>query len=137
MRRFRTTTAFFALSALLFAGWTGATHWHFAPQHAKAAGDQAGQSHCTSGNCSHAPPAAQLLEPSGVGCEDQSPMPASGSAESTCELCDFLAGNIFCLAVNFDFAGVVGLVGSLPEPLWMIPRGESRTTSCRGPPLSA
>lgn len=137
MRRFRTTAAFLALSALLFAGWTGATHWHFAAQHAKAAGDLAGQSDCAAGNCSHVPQAVPLLEQSGFGCDEQLPAPAPGSAESNCELCDFLAGNVFCLAMNFDFAGVVGQVGSLPEPLWMIPRGESRTTSCRGPPLSA
>jgi hypothetical protein len=140
MPRPRTIAALLALSALLFAGWTGATHWHFSSGHFSSGHFSSG--HFSKGNllsegskgscCAHSELA---LSREDCGQEESHPGSVPESATPHCELCDFLAGNVFALQLNVEIAGPATVVELLSELSVMVPTRESRVASCRGPPL--
>jgi hypothetical protein len=148
MPRFRPIAALLALSALLFAGWTGTTHWHYLDHgHYENHGQVAGERNSTGCSHSHRLETACGLEAtsnSASAVPDTSTVPAvqketapKETADPNCELCQFLAGNVFTPALSFEFAGAVAVVELLPEPSFSIPQRELRPASCRGPPLFA
>lgn len=148
MPRFRPIAALLALSALLFAGWTGTTHWHL-PDHGHSLdhGQVAAKRNSTGCSHSHWLEKACGLEATSASASavlDTSTVPAApkdtapkDAADPNCELCQFLAGNVFTPALSFEFAGAVAVVELLPEPSFSIPQRELRPASCRGPPLFA
>ena len=162
MPRFRPIAALLALSALLFAGWTGTTHWHsldhghspdhgHLPNHGHLPDQNHGQvaAKRNSTGCSHShwlekacgleatsASASAVLDTSTVPAAPKDTAPKD-AADPNCELCQFLAGNVFTPALSFEFAGAVAGVELLPEPSFSIPQRELRPASCRGPPLFA
>jgi hypothetical protein len=130
MPRPRTIAALLALSALLFAGWTGSTHWHFSSGHFSSGNllSEGSKGSC----CAHSELA---LSREDCGEEESHPGSVPESATPHCELCDFLAGNVFALQLNVEIAGPATVVELLSELSVMVPTRESRVASCRGPPL--
>lgn len=154
MLQFRTIAAMLAMSALLLAGWTNATHFHLAN-----GGEQFGASvsGCSAGSCSDlavdSRVASEVSSPSKccpIAVAEQAersnqptgdiPEISSGHAaheHGGCLICDFLAGQSDALTVSFQFAGMIAAGSALPELLPPVPARTLRGVSCRGPPALA
>jgi hypothetical protein len=138
MSHSRTTAALLAFSALLCAGWTKTTHWHFSGH---AQGHSSSPVNSTVGECcfgrtlageSHA--SLEALPALGDSPTVESDQSRNGDH---CSVCDFLAGHVYALAMLFESAGMLAECQCLPEPLNDSPVSQQRWVSCRGPPLVA
>jgi hypothetical protein len=158
MSRSRTISALLAVSALLFAGWTSVTHWHF-PGHsaghshahpAQVAGDihsEAGRPCCATVSDSPCDVACQAGSEATADFEAaaDSLLPSQGTlapshpahAGDSCSICDFLAGHVYGLVIVYEFAGMVAESQLIPELLFDAPTSQLRLATCRGPPATA
>jgi hypothetical protein len=134
MPQFRTIAVLLALSALLCAGWTRTTHWHFH-------GHSSGQVTNAVGTCCSAAAEAGECHSGAEGLCVSGDCPSVEADHSHfgehCSVCDFLASHVYGLVMIYGYAGMLAESQLLPEPLIDSPTSQERWVTCRGPPLAA
>lgn len=130
----RTIAVLLTLAALLCAGSTKTTHWHFH-------GHSSIRATSSKSDCCSVMPDTGHRHASSEATSDSDYFPRVEAdlahVGDHCSVCDFLAGHVYGLASAYGYAGTLADCRWLSELLIDSPTGQERWVSCRGPPLVA